>query len=139
MSALTKATKTRLTASSELWGGRVYKAAPLVSEDKPATYPYVVCTLAGGGIKPITKFKWVEVLWQLRAVAKNQDVAYQCQARLSELFRDADISSAIPLDGGANWEISTVSELGMFDLIETIDSDRLFHAGSVFRITMQEK
>jgi hypothetical protein len=137
--ALARAVKTRLTATSEIWEGRVYQAAPLAAEDKKIIFPYVVSSHVGGGKIPKEKNDWVSLLWQIRVIAKDLGQAYDAAARISALFQNADVTHNNALDGGSDWEISTVAEVDDVHVPEQVDSGMLYHVGSVFRVVMQRK
>jgi hypothetical protein len=141
MAVLVKATWARLTAVPEIWGNRIYKAQLLQSDEKPAVFPYVVCSLAGGGNEPERPRKRVyNLLWQVRAISDQQEEAYAAALRLGEILSDADIRSTHPLDQGhESWVISSVTEEDTLDVVKVDESEMLYHVGAVWRVMILEK
>lgn len=140
MSVLVKATFARLTAAAEVWESRVYRVPMMGSDDRPIVYPYVVCTLVGGGqINERPAKRYFELLWQIRAVDKDSERAYAAGLRINELMFDSDFTGANKLDQNhADWQISAVSEEETVDIPQQIESEILYHVGSVYRVVMQE-
>jgi len=145
MSVLSKATSARLTASAEMWANRIERAPLMRGEESPIQYPYVVCVFVGGGnqIMPARLNKrYVDILWSIRAISDDLDEAYRAALRISELFANSDIRKANPLDSNypnSSWEISSVTEGETIDTPQQIETEILYHVGSIFRVIMQEK
>lgn len=140
LAALARATKTKLTATSEPWGTRVYKdSVPASPSGEVVKRPYVICLVAGGGRTGHTSKDFINLLWQIKAVANTQEAAYECRARLSALMNNADRGTVRELDGGNDWYILTCTEGQTIDLAEVIDSNRIYHAGATYRVLMESK
>lgn len=133
IAALYRAVKTRLTESSELWGDKAY---PDLAPKNP-TKPYVIFSYAGGGELNARVGQDAEIVVMIKAVSLELAQAFVMAGRISELFNDADYSSANALNAGANWVILHVIQEGIVHMVETVDGGQIYHAGHRFRFRME--
>jgi hypothetical protein len=137
LAALMDAVSDRLGEGGEPWGARFYKdLAP-----QGTARPYVTYMFAGGGPTYEIRASTPSVLLQVKAVADNQEDAYECMERIRQLLVDADYDSAKELDGGADWWINTTREDVLIDFTELIEQSKVirYHAGLRIRVSMQAK
>lgn len=141
IAALVRATNIRLTENSEPWDTRVYRdIVPSGKPDQPIVRPYVVCMFVGGGNRGgAGRYDFINALWQIKAVANDQETAFTCKGRISSLFQNADQGTAKQLYGGDFWDILSTMEERAIDRTEMVDKHRIYHSGAVFRVLMQSK
>lgn len=136
LTALNNAIYSKLTATVESWGNRVY------FEHVPAgvAYPYVLIMHQGGGDQNLIHVRDLLVMEAIKCVSDSQTEALSGAKRLAELLDDQGFfDTATPLDGGADWLIKT-STIGIqFFVTEAIDqARRVYHAGNNYEFAMEE-
>lgn len=136
--ALNTALYTALTASSEVWGTRIY------FDFVPANtaFPYVFMVLQAGGEQNQNKHIDPRYVLAVRIVSDDQLEALTGMERLRTLLNDKgefDVTSGF-LDASADgWQIKTSSASITLVFTElNSNSQQLYHAGHQYIFTMEE-
>lgn len=135
LAALYRAVGQRLVSGGDVWG---QNAKPDLMTAGVAR-PYVLYAWAAGGevnglVKPDA-----EIVLTVQGFADSLAQAFTIAGRISALLNDADLSSASPLNGGADWDILNVKQEQAIHLLELIDSRWVYRAGHRFRFRMEAK
>ena len=137
LAAAYRAIRTRLTANTnnELWNERAYPDLAPAS----AARPFAVFFWSGGGEANRRRAQDAELRITVKVIADSLAEAFTGANRLSSLLNDADLGSVSPLDGGASWDILSVTQERAVHLVEMVDGQAIYHAGAVFRIKLEAK
>jgi hypothetical protein len=137
LAAAYRAIQTRLTANTNnpVWNERAYPDLAPAS----AARPFAVFFWSGGGEANRRRVQDADLLITIKVVADSLAEAFAGAERLSALLNDADAGSALALDGGASWDIVSVTQERAVHLVEMVDAQQVYHAGAVFRVRMEAK
>lgn len=134
LSALYRAVRQRLTATPELWEGRVYADFAPAGTPKP----YLLFFFAGGGEMNTVRARDAALLLNVKVVADSFALASQGAARIDALLNDSGVyDSASPLAGGTDWHILTVTGGLHLHVVEPVDGRQVFHEGGQYRVVME--
>lgn len=141
--ALTRATGACLLGSGgEVWGNRIFKdIAPAMPASQALQRPFLLVSCISDVDSADVKAETPRILWQIKAVANDQAVAYLCAARITDLFENADAGSDKELDGGDYWVVRSVRKERGIDTVELEEdtNTQYYCAGALYRVLMQAK
>ena len=135
--AAQRAIRDRLIAVGGPWENRVRWAEGLSGWP----FPYVVLVFGGGAETNRWRAPDVDVVIVVKAVSDNAAAASEASARIADALNDhGRYDSDEALDGGAAWDIKTVSREDFISYTEPVtETKTLFHEGARFRLSMEAR
>jgi hypothetical protein len=135
IAALTRAVRAHLTATAEIWGGRVYvDFAPAQT-----TYPYITYTVTDRHALHAGARRLSALLFRVTCAAASAASLFTCAERIADRLDDADYATANALDSGYDWAILTLSREGMTQRAVLIDGSPVYELITTYRVVMQAR
>lgn len=130
------AIRDRLIAADGPWGNRVRWSEGLSGWP----FPYVVLVFGGGAEQNRWRAPDVEIVIVVKAISDSAEAASEASALIADALNDRGRydSGGDYLNGGASWDIKTVSREDFVSYTEPItETKTLFHEGARFRLVME--
>lgn len=125
------------------------KAYPDIADDE-ADYPYIVYFWSGGGERNSNRKRDANLVIGVKVVTLDLHQAFTGAGQVADLLNDQGTQDVVaatgayvsdPLNGGANWHITTSTQEDVFHFTELIEQDNetVYHNGAYYRFIMEAK